>query len=305
MYSERNKIATKFNVFLNSLKIKSTSKDGMRGAIKPFYSFLAEHEWTLPIDSMATVSEYEIWLESNYAKKSTVKAKVNLAKRFAMFNGAEESDITIAFDNIQQRELSHIRHSASGVVLSDHECLQLKAYTWKSDNERNRAIIAILIDTGLNAVEIATSKKCDLSAETRSLFIINGLRTRFVVFSNQTKLKIAAAGIACNESDDTPLLFDLNVREVTRLVTAASKDINLKIDDPFDVFKRTLATKALFRGIRIEIIAHMLGETVESIMDRYIMARPSDLRYVLDGVLWDSERPGNDIINTIGTHIGI
>jgi integrase len=301
MESERMKASRKFRLFLNSLRVQPTTKKTMSYSIKTFWKFLEEFNWTLPLDSMTTAAEFEAWMDAKSMPATKIKSKMYLAKRFVKFNGAQESDIAIACDNSFTNESEHIRGSASGHVLSDYEELQLKAYTWKHNNERNRALMAILIDTGLNAVEIATAKKRDLSAETRSLFVSQGLRARFVVFSNQTKLKIAAAGI---EGDESNTLFGLKVEEITTLVTAMAKDINPKIIDPFDSIKRTIATRALFRGVRIEIIAHMLGETVKSIMDSYTMARPADLRHVLDGVLWDSERPGNSIIDTVGAYIG-
>ena len=212
MESERVKASRKFRLFLNSLNLQPKTEKVMSSSIKTFWAFLEEFNWTLPLDSMTTVAEFEAWMDAESMPATKIKSQVYLAKRFVKFNGAQESDIAIACNNSFANESAHIRGSSSGHVLSDYEELQLKAYTWKRNNERNRALMAILIDTGISAVEIATAKKCDLSIETRSLFIKNGIsvteistaknrnlstekslliengsRSRFVVFSNQAK----------------------------------------------------------------------------------------------------------------------
>jgi site-specific recombinase XerD len=140
---------------------------------------------------------------------------------------------------------------------------------------RNRALVALMLDTGLRRQEVANLTLADISLERKRLTVIGkGNKERQMVFSNGVRdyLKefLAIRGI-----DDEPL-FHLSADGIRTTFRRIQLDVGLEKFSPH-VLRHQFATAMLRQGERLEVIGIMLGHEDYNTTRRYISLDESDI----------------------------
>lgn len=134
-------------------------------------------------------------------------------------------------------------------------------------NKRNLAIIDLLISSGIRVSELVRINISDLNFDNCSCKVFGkGNKEREVYFDAKTKLHIQE--YLNSRSDNESALFISNIKPHKRIGTRAvemmlhklAKKINLNDVYPHK-FRRTLATKAIDKGMPIEQVQKLLGHT--------------------------------------------
>ena len=134
-------------------------------------------------------------------------------------------------------------------------------------NIRDLAIIDLLYSTGMRVGELVKLKISDIDFENRECVVLGkGNKQRKVYFDAKTKLHIKQYLETREDPNDALFVslmkpYDrLEISGVEIALRKIGKKLGLKKVHPHK-FRRTLATKAIDRGMPIEQVQHMLGHT--------------------------------------------
>lgn len=135
------------------------------------------------------------------------------------------------------------------------------------DNKRDLAIVDLLISSGIRVSELVNINISDLNFDNCSCKVFGkGNKEREVYFDAKTKLHIQE--YLADRTDDELSLFISNIRPYKRIGTRAVEMMLQKLATKIEIngvyphkFRRTLATKAIDKGMPIEQVQKLLGHT--------------------------------------------
>lgn len=149
---------------------------------------------------------------------------------------------------------------------------------------RNLAIIDLLNSTGIRVGELVNLDIKDVNVDERECIVLGkGDKERIVYFDAKTKLHLKK--YLKTRDDNNPALF-VTIRRPHRRLKAGGVQIMLKtLGDECNVkhvhphmFRRTMATTAIDRGMPIEQVQRLLGHEKIDTTLRYAMVKQSNVK---------------------------
>jgi integrase len=150
---------------------------------------------------------------------------------------------------------------------------------------RYRIIVRLLVETGARVGEIATIKRKDLAMEEKTVFIQGKTEARPVFFSQDTWV---ALNIYLNSAYDGYYGMDKKISlfpcvdKIKATITTMLEKLGMKNGADGrgpHTFRHYTATQLFYDGnMRIEDIAYLLGDKVETIREKYLHPTPAMLR---------------------------
>lgn len=152
------------------------------------------------------------------------------------------------------------------------------------NNLRDSAIVSLLLSTGIRVGELVTLKTKDISFERRECIVFGkGAKERVVYFDSATKLKLKTYLASRNDSSEY-VFVGLNKSSMPLKVSGVENSIR-KLGVRAGVgkchphrFRRTLATKAIHKGIPIEQVQIILGHAKIETTLRYAVVEQNNVR---------------------------
>ena len=181
-------------------------------------------------------SSYFMWLENeNYILKSPVRRIHKIKTTKAVKETLSEESIEIMRDNVA--------------------------------HPRDLAIIDLLSSTGMRVGELCSLNKSDIDLENQECVVLGkGDKERIVYFDARTKIHLQ--NYLNSRTDDNPSLFVSLLRPYNRLEISGVEVRLRKLGKKLDInkvhphkFRRTLATKAIDKGMPIEQVKTLLGHS--------------------------------------------
>lgn len=148
---------------------------------------------------------------------------------------------------------------------------------------RDLVIIDFLFSTGMRVGEIVKLNKSDLDLEAKECIVIGkGNKQRKVYFDARTKLEIKQ--YLSSRKDNEKALFvslfkpfkRLEISGIEIALRKIGKKLNIKIHP--HKFRRTLATKAIDKGMPIEQVQKMLGHAKIDTTLEYAMVNENNVK---------------------------
>lgn len=152
------------------------------------------------------------------------------------------------------------------------------------DNLRDLAIIDLLISSGIRVGELVNLNISDINFNSRECIVFGkGDKERKAYFDAKTKLHLEE--YISSRKDDNEALFvhlkkpytRLNISGIEIRVRKLGKKLNIDKVHPHK-FRRTLATKAIDKGMPIEQVQHMLGHTKVDTTLQYAMVEQNNVK---------------------------
>jgi len=149
---------------------------------------------------------------------------------------------------------------------------------------RDLAIIDLLSSTGMRVGELIKLNKDDVDFINRECIVFGkGDRERSVYFDAKAKLHLQ--DYIAKRTDDNPALFVTQFKPHNRLQISGveirlrnlGKQLNISKVHPHK-FRRTLATKAIDKGMPIEQVQHLLGHQKIDTTLQYAMINQSNVK---------------------------
>lgn len=149
---------------------------------------------------------------------------------------------------------------------------------------RDLALIDFLSSTGVRVGELVKLNKTDINFEERSCIVFGkGSKEREVYFDARTKLHLEK--YLSMRNDDNPALFVSLLSPYDRLEISGVEIRLRKIGANLDLqrvhphkFRRTMATKAIDKGMPIEQVQRLLGHTKIDTTLQYAMVNQNNVK---------------------------
>ena len=199
------------------------------------------------------ISSFFSWLEEeNYILKSPMRRIHKIKTKTVM-------KTTISDENIE--------------VLRDH-----------CKVERDLAIIDLLYSTGIRVGELVRLNKADINFEERECVVFGkGDKERRVYFDAKTKVHLQS--YIDHRSDDNPALFvslnapheRINISGVEIRLRRLGRKLDIERIHPHK-FRRTMATRAIDKGMPIEQVQRILGHSQIDTTMQYAMVNQENVK---------------------------
>lgn len=166
-------------------------------------------------------------------------------------------------------------------VYSDEELEQMRD---SCTNSRDLAIIDILVSTGIRVGELVNLNINDVDFEKRECVVLGkGNKQRKVYFDARTKIHLYE--YVANRHDKTNALFvslnnphnRLSIRGIETILHKIGSNLKSTKVHPHK-FRRTLATKAIDKGMPIEQVQVLLGHSQIDTTLRYAMVNQNNVK---------------------------
>lgn len=149
---------------------------------------------------------------------------------------------------------------------------------------RDLAIIDLLASTGMRVGELVHLNRADIDFENRECIVFGkGSKERPVYFDARTKIHLK--NYLYSRKDDNPALFVSLLKPYNRLeisgVEIRLRELGRKLDIPKvhpHKFRRTLATRAIDKGMPIEQVQRLLGHTKIDTTMQYAMVDQNNVK---------------------------
>jgi len=202
---------------------------------------------------------------SDYQENSCVsKATIDNMRRIisSFFSWLENEDY------IMKSPARRIRKVRVGKIVKEiytEENIELMRQNCK--NARDLAIIDMLYSTGMRVGELVRLNISDIDFENKECVVLGkGNKQRKVYFDAKTKIHLQQ--YLNSRKDTNPALFVSQLYPYNRLKISGVEIALRKIGEKLHIskvhphkFRRTLATKAIDKGMPIEQVQHLLGHT--------------------------------------------
>ena len=233
-----------------------------------------------PIDRITT-DDLREYLTDYQSEKSSSKVTIDNIRRIlsSFFSWLEDEDYIL---KSPVRRIHKVRAAATIKETYPDEALELMRDN--CDNLRDLALIDILSSTGMRVGELVRLNRSDINFEERECVVFGkGSKERMVYFDARTKIHLQ--NYLLSRKDDDKALFvglkapykRLTIAAIEVRVRELGKRLNIPKVHPHK-FRRTLATKAIDKGMPIEQLQHLLGhERIDTTL-QYAMVKQSNVK---------------------------
>lgn len=233
-----------------------------------------------PIDRITT-DDLREYLTKYQSEKNSSKVTIDNIRRIlsSFFSWLEDEDYIL---KSPVRRIHKVRAAATIKETYSDEALELMRD--KCDNLRDLALIDILASTGMRVGELVRLNRNDINFEERECVVFGkGSKERMVYFDARTKIHLQ--NYLLSRKDEEKALFvglkspyrRLSISAIEVRVREIGKKLNIPKVHPHK-FRRTLATKAIDKGMPIEQLQHLLGhERIDTTL-QYAMVKQSNVK---------------------------
>lgn len=166
-------------------------------------------------------------------------------------------------------------------IVSDEDIERLRDHCF---NPRDLAIIDLLYSTGIRVGELVNLNISDVNFETRECIVLGkGGKERKVYFDAKAKLHLQ--NYLNKRKDDNPALFvtldcphdRVKISGIEIRVRQLGRSLNLNKIHPHK-FRRTMATRAIDKGMPIEQVQRLLGHSQIDTTMQYAMVNQNNVK---------------------------
>lgn len=215
--------------------------------------------------------------EQNNVSKTTIDNVRRIASTF--FSWLENEDY---ISKSPCRRIHKIKTDKIIKEVYSDETIELMRQT--VSNKRDLAIIEILISTGIRVGELVKLNIKDVDFDNKECVVFGkGNKQRRVYFSAKAKLLLKQ--YLDSRKDNSSALFVSLLKPYSRLEISGVEIMLRKIGKKIGIgkvhphkFRRTLATKAIDKGMPIEQVQHLLGHSKIDTTLEYAMVDDSNVK---------------------------
>lgn len=211
-----------------------------------------------------TTNDLRNYLSDYQERRSVSKTTIDNNRRIlsSFFSWLEDEDIIF---KSPVRRIHKVK--VSKVVKQVYSDEELEILRDGCKNVRDLAMLDLLISTGIRVGELVNLDRSDVDLTNRECVVLGkGDKERLVYFDARTKVHLS--NYLQSRDDDDPALFvsllmphdRLNISGIENRLKKMGLNLNIDKVHPHK-FRRTLATRAIDKGMPIEQVQQLLGHT--------------------------------------------
>lgn len=277
---EDNKLTNEelLSLFISSKRVEGCSEKTLRyyeTSINKMFSTIEIHTTHITTDDLRSyLSEYQKINECSKANIDNIRRILS-----SFFSWLEDENYII---KSPVRRIHKIKTTKTVKETYTDEALELMRDN--CDCLRDLAIIDFLSSTGMRVGELVKLNKADIDFENRECVVFGkGNKERPVYFDARTKIHLK--NYLDSRDDDNPALFVSLLAPYNRLkisgVEIRLRTLGRKLGIPKvhpHKFRRTLATKAIDKGMPIEQVQQLLGHAKIDTTMQYAMVNQTNVK---------------------------
>ena len=224
--------------------------------------------------------QFTMFLEHKKLSGKSIQQYLTCTKIFLKWAGFPV-DFTYKISN-EDRQENKQKHLDRWFSEEDIErCLEYQFENSNSDGFLYRIVVRLLVETGVRVGEIATIKAEDVHLHDRYLYVHGKTEPRPVIFSDKTASMLAMVVSDTMPWGNSTTIFP-EVSKLKAVITRMLENLGLKNGNDGrgpHTFRHYTATYLFYvGGMRLEDLAFLLGDKVETIRERYLHPTPEMLR---------------------------
>lgn len=266
------------NMFLAAKKVEGCSEKTLRYYRNTLTRTLSTLETRI---THVTTDDLRNYLASYQQKTECSKANIENIRRIlsSFFSWLEDENYVL---KSPVRRIHKIRTTKPVKDTYTDEALEIMRDN--CEHIRDLAIIDLLASTGMRVGELVNLNIVDIDFDNRECVVLGkGSKERPVYFDARTKIHLR--NYLESRTDDNPALFVSLLAPFNRLeisgVEIRLRNLGRKLDIPKvhpHKFRRTLATRAIDKGMPIEQLQQLLGHTKIDTTMEYAMVSQNNVK---------------------------
>ncbi|VML55329.1 type I restriction-modification enzyme 1, S subunit [Streptococcus pneumoniae] len=229
-----------------------------------------------------TTDDLRSYLANYQSEKDCSKANLdNIRRILSSFFAWLEQEEYIIKNPIRRIKKIKTEQNVKETYTDEH----LEIMRDNCENLRDLAIIDLLASTGMRVGELVQLNRSDIDFENRECVVFGkGKKERPVYFDARTKIHLR--NYLNDRKDSHPALFVTLVGKAQRLGIAGVEIRLRKLGDKLGIqkvhphkFRRTLATKAIDKGMPIEQVQKLLGHSKIDTTLAYAMVNQNNVKH--------------------------
>ena len=248
-------------LFQTAKKVEGCSEKSLK-----YYKYVLEAFFKSVEEPLQKITTDDIrqYLEGYLEKSKAGKVSLDNIRRIlsSFFSWLEEEDYIRKNPVKRIHKIKAIKTIKQAYTDENIECLKDSC-----DYLRNQVIIELLASTGMRVGELVTLKRTSIDFDNKECIVLGkGGKQRKVYFDSKTKLHLKnylASRTDTNESLFVSLFAPFNTLQISGveiMLRKLGKKTNIENVHPHR-FRRTLATKAIDKGMPVEQVQILLGHT--------------------------------------------
>ena len=258
-------------------KLAKSTRDLYGYALGHLWDFLNKDPAWIDTVNMPGFAAY---LESKNLSGKSIQQYLTCTKIFLKWAGYP-TDFTYKISN-EDRQTNKRKHLDRWFSKADiDKCLAYKFENCNGSSLMYRVIVRLLEETGCRVGELATVTIGDIHIEDRYLFVHGKTEPRPVIISDETAMMLDQY-LATIISFSPDMKVFPQVGKIKAVITKMLENLGLKNGNDGrgpHTFRHYTATYLFYQcDMRLEDIAFLLGDKVETIRERYLHPTPGMLR---------------------------
>mgnify|MGYP001004623316 FL=1 len=265
-------------LFISAKRIEGCSEKSLK-----YYKMVIENMFVSLKTSIRdlTTSDLRTYLACYQQERKSSKVTIdNMRRIFSSFFGWLEDEDYILKSPV--RRIHKIKTDKTIKETFSDEGLELLRDT--CHEIRDLAMIDLLASTGMRVGELVRLNREDINFYERECLVFGkGNSERIVYFDARTKIHLI--NYLDSREDDNPALFVSLVSPYNRLLIGGVETRLRQIGEKADLnkvhphkFRRTLATRAIDKGMPIEQVQHLLGHVKIDTTMHYAMVNQANVK---------------------------
>lgn len=265
-------------LFISAKRIEGCSEKSLK-----YYKIVIENMFTSLKTAIRdlTTSDLRTYLAHYQQERKSSKVTIdNMRRIFSSFFGWLEDEDYILKSPV--RRIHKIKTDKTIKETFSDEGLELLRDA--CDEIRDLAMIDLLASTGMRVGELVRLNREDINFYERECLVFGkGNSERIVYFDARTKIHLI--NYLDNRQDDNPALFVSLSFPYNRLLIGGVETRLRQIGEKADLnkvhphkFRRTLATRAIDKGMPIEQVQHLLGHVKIDTTMHYAMVNQANVK---------------------------
>ncbi|MHC0040979.1 site-specific tyrosine recombinase/integron integrase [Streptococcus periodonticum] len=265
-------------LFISAKRIEGCSEKSLK-----YYKIVIENMFTSLKTAIRdlTTSDLRTYLAHYQQERKSSKVTIdNMRRIFSSFFGWLEDEDYILKSPV--RRIHKIKTDKTIKETFSDEGLELLRDA--CDEVRDLAMIDLLASTGMRVGELVRLNRGDINFYERECLVFGkGNSERIVYFDARTKIHLI--NYLDNRQDDNPALFVSLSFPYNRLLIGGVETRLRQIGEKADLnkvhphkFRRTLATRAIDKGMPIEQVQHLLGHVKIDTTMHYAMVNQANVK---------------------------
>ena len=266
------------NTFIKAKKIEGCSLRSLeyyKNTIKILFQYVDKAYDQMTTEDLRTF--LALYKDKNQISRGTIDNIRRIVSSF--FSWLEQEDFIVKSPCRRIRKIKQIK-----VIKETYSEETIELLRQGAKNIRDLAIINFLYTTGVRVGELVRIKKSDIDFENKECIVLGkGNKQRKVYFDAKTKINLIQ--YLSSRNDNNEYLFvsllkphnRLQISGVEIMLRKLGKELGLEKVHPHK-FRRTLATKAIDKGMPIEQVQHLLGHSKIDTTLGYAMVDDSNVK---------------------------